>query len=161
MENQTQLKAEEGKQEFFVTRTFNAPPPLVFRAFSEEKLFVQWFLPVEMNMNIEKMECNPGGSYYHTHPGPDGKLLGFKGVYHEVIPGELIIKTSEFFGLPYKLDPVLEFITFHELSENKTKLTIHAICPSVEYRDNMISAAMEPTIIKTHQQLDRLLEKLT
>ena len=160
MKNQTQLTAEQGKQEYFITRDFDAPLELVFKAFSTPELLVQWFLPREANPKIEIMECKTGGNFILTHNGPNGMTFGFKGVYHEVISDESIVKTSEFFGLPQKLDPVLEFIRLEELSSDKTRVTIHTICPSVDYRDNMIAANMEPTLKVTHAQLDELLNSL-
>jgi len=160
MKNQTQLNAETGKQDYFIIRDFDAPIYLVFKAFSTPELLVKWFLPREAYPKIVTMECKTGGNFMLTQNGPNGMTFGFKGVYHEVISGKSIIKTSEFFGLPQKLDPVLEFTRFEELSSDKTRLTIHTVCPSVDYRDNMIAANMEPTLQVTHAQLDDLLISL-
>ena len=158
--NSTKVIAEPNKQEYFVERTFYAPRELVFKAFTTPELLVQWFLPKELNMQIEIMDCKAGGSYKHFHKHPNGMKFGFRGVYHDVIVPQKISMTSEFEGLPQKMDAVLETITFHELkngNRNSTKVVIHTVCPSVQFRDRMLSSGFETTIGKAHQLLDNLL----
>jgi len=160
MKNQTRLIAEKERQEYFIYRELDAPRNLVFKTFAQPELLVKWFLPKESNLMVNRMDCHTGGSFNFSHQGPNRMTFGFKGVYHEVLPDALIIKTSEFFGLPQKLDPVLEFTRFEQISDNKTRVSIHTICPSVDYRDNMISANMKPTLEATYSQLDELLNTL-
>ncbi|MEQ1678239.1 MAG: hypothetical protein ABL876_16165, partial [Chitinophagaceae bacterium] len=95
-----------------------------------------------------------------TYPGQGGTQFGFRGIYHEILLNEQIIKTSEFEGLPQKVDPVLEKTIFETIPGDRCKVTIHTICPSVGYRDNMIAAGMEPALATTHAQLDTLLTSL-
>jgi uncharacterized protein YndB with AHSA1/START domain len=103
------------------------------------------------------MNCQTGGAYHLIYQGPDSNRFGFRGIYHEVVENNYIIKTSEFEGLPQKLDPILEKTVFEDIGAGKCKVTIHTICPSVTYRDNMIAAGMEPILTSTHSQLDKLL----
>jgi RNase adaptor protein for sRNA GlmZ degradation len=77
-----------------------------------------------------------------------------------VIPFEKIVKTSEFEGLSQKMDAVLEITTFENTENGKTKVTIHTICTSAQFRDGMISNGMEQALETGHKQLDKLLESL-
>ena len=149
--------AEPNKQEFFITREFSAPQELVFRAYSDPILLSQWFLPKELKMEIDFMDCKTGGSYHHVHVHSSGKKFGFTGVYHEVTAPERIVKTSEFEGLPERGHVVLEITTFEKLAEDRTKVISHSICRSVADRDGMVHSGMEPTLISAHDQLDALL----
>lgn len=158
--NKTEFIFEKGRQDYFVTREFDAPPALVFRAFTEPQLLEAWFMPKPANARVEKMDCRTGGSYCISTTGQEGKTYRFEGVYHEVLPGELLVKTMEFKGLPQKVDAVLEFTRFEKSGEGRTKVRIQAVCPSEEYRDNMVGAQMEPTFNENFRQLDNVLESI-
>src|SRR5512146_2476397 len=98
--NPTKITAEPGKQELFITREFDAPRELVFKAFTDPELYVQWLGPRSMKMKLEKFEPRSGGAWRYIHIDPQGNEYGFHGVYHEVLPPERLIDTFEFEGLP-------------------------------------------------------------
>jgi uncharacterized protein YndB with AHSA1/START domain len=158
--NRTQIIAEAGKHDFSIVREFNAAKETVFKAFATPKYLKQWFMPIEMAFTIEKMECKTGGSFENYHSHPNGMKFGFRGVYHEVSEPNLIIKTSEFTGLPQKMLPVLETTTFENTEVGNTKVTIHTLCASSEFRDAMIQNGMEQHLKTSHRLLDELLTKL-
>lgn len=160
MENRTQIIAEAGKHDFSIVREFDATKETVFKAFAEPEYFKQWFMPLEMAFTIEKMECKTGGSFENYHSHQNGMKFGFRGVYHEVDEPILIIKTSQFTGLPQKVVPVLETTTFENTEFGKTKVTIHTLCASSEFRDAMIQNGMEQHLEISHRLLDELLTKL-
>ena len=159
-DNKTQIIAHSGEPDFEIIREFSATKENSFSAFAEPDLLKQWFMPKEMNMAIEKMECRTGGSFYHSHVHSNGMKFGFRGVYHEVVAPDQIIKTSEFIGLPQKMQPVLETTTFEKVENGNTKITIHTMCPSVEYRDAMIQNGMENHLQVSHQLLENVLNNL-
>lgn len=159
-DHKTQIHAEAGKQDFSIVREFGATTEKVFKAFTEPEYLKLWFMPEEMAFTIEKMECKTGGSFENHHVHKSGMKFGFRGVYHEVNEPNLIVKTSEFTGLPQKLSPVLETTTFESTESGTTKVTIHTICPSAEFRDSMIKNGMEQHLEITHRLLDELLKKL-
>ena len=159
-DNKTQIIAHSGKADFEIIREFSATKENAFLAFAEPDLLKQWFMPKEMNMTIEKMECRTGGSFHHTHLHSNGMKLGFCGVYHEVDAPTQIIKTSEFIGLPQKMQPVLETTIFETLENGNTKITIHTVCPSAEYRDAMIQNGMEKHLQISYQLLEDVLNNL-
>jgi uncharacterized protein YndB with AHSA1/START domain len=157
MNSKTQIIAENGKHDFLIIREFAATKEKIFNAFSNPDLFKEWFMPKEMGLTIKKMECLTGGSFAYSHKHPNGMQFSFQGVYHEVKQPDLIIKTSEFVGLPQKVLPVLEVTTFEDLENGNTKVTIHSFCPSCEYRDAMIQNGMEEHLQISYQLLDNIL----
>lgn len=158
MANETQLIFKPDQQNYTIIREFVASREKVFMAFTKPELYVRWFMPAELKMVIESMDAVTGGSYKHTHYHSDN-AFSFYGVFHEVIAPELIIKTSEFIGLPVKVQPALELIQFDSISVNRTRVIIEVVCPSITQRDAMVSAGMQPTLDITHQQLDALLSQ--
>ena len=157
MANQTNIIAEPGKQDFLIIREFVAAKEKVFKAFTEPGYLKQWFMPTEMEFTIEQMECKTGGSFQNHHSHSNGMKFGFRGVYHEVSEPDLIIKTSEFFGLPQKMVPVLETTSFEATENGTTKVSIHTLCASTEFRDAMIKNGMENHLKLSYSLLDNML----
>ncbi len=158
--NKTEIIAEPGKHDFLIIREFEAPVENVFMTFTEPAYLKQWFMPVEIAFTIEKMECKTGGSFENHHTHSNGMKFGFQGVYHEVNKPTLIIKTSEFTGLPQKMAPVLETTTFEKTENGSTRVTIHTVCSSAEFRNAMIQNGMEQHLQIAYTLLDNLLIKL-
>lgn len=156
-DNKIEIIAQEGKYDFSIVREFNAPIEKVFKAFTVPEYLKQWFMPVEMAFTIEKMDCKTGGSFENHHTHSNGMKFGFHGVYHEVNKPKLIIKTSEFTGLPQKMAPVLETTTFETTENGSTKVTIHSLCSSPEFRNAMIKNGMENHLRLSYSLLDNML----
>lgn len=159
MNNQTSIIAEPGKQELFITREFEAPRELVFRAFTEPELLLQWLGPKDLTMKMEKNECWSGGSWRFLHCRGNNNY-GFHGVMHEVTAPERIIRTFEFEGLPESGHVSLETATFQALEGGRTLMQIHSIFQSVADRDGMVQAGMERGVADSHAKLVELLEKM-
>lgn len=159
-DNTIEIIAEAGKYDFSIIREFNATIEKTFKAFTEPEYLKQWFMPVEMAFTIEQMDCKTGGSFKNHHAHPNGMKFGFRGVYHEVSEPVLIIKTSEFFGLPQKMMPVLETTTFQTTENGSTKVTIHSLCVSPEFRDAMIENGMKNHLKLSYSLLDKVLLNL-
>jgi uncharacterized protein YndB with AHSA1/START domain len=153
----TIITAEPGKQELFINREFDAPRELVFKAFTDPKLLIQWLNPCNLTMKIEKMESIAGGSYRYIHTDTEGREFGFHGVYHEIAAPERLIRTFEFEGLPEKGHAVLEILRLQSLPGNRTKLTIQSVFQSVTDRDGMVASGMEYGVSEAHNLLDGLL----
>lgn len=162
MKNPTKITAEQGKQEFFIEREFDAPRELVFRAFNEAELLSQWLGPTSLTMEIEKFDSRTHGSYRFLHADCNGSgmTFGFNGVIHEVHPPERIIRTFEFEGLPERGHVSLEFLTLIALPNNRTKLHIQSVFKSVEDRDGMVNSGMEGGMNEGFAKLDALFEAI-
>ncbi len=153
--------AEPGKQELIITRDFDAPRGLVFRAFTDPDLYVQWIGPRGLTTRLETFEPKNGGSWRYVQTDQNGNTFAFHGVHHEVLPPERIIGTFEFEGLPETGHVLLQVARFEELSGNRTRLMSQSVFLSVEDRDGMMQTGMEEGINKSYERLDELLEKTT
>lgn len=158
--NQTVFSVEKGKQEIFVTREFDAPCDLVFKAYTDPKLYAQWLGPRGFTMKLETFEPKSGGRWRYIHTDPQGNKFGFHGVNHEVLAPERIIDTFEYEGLAEKGHVMLETVKFEELPGGRTKVTTQSVFQSVDDRDNMIQSGMEHGVTDSHERLDEVLEKL-
>jgi uncharacterized protein YndB with AHSA1/START domain len=156
MSNKTTVTAEPGKQELFITRDFDAPRELVFKAHIDPDLYMQWVGPHGMTMSIEKWECHEGGSYQFTHER-GGHTYSFFGVYHEVLRPERIIGTFEFDGLPERGHVILGTTKFEELPDGRCRLVHQSVFQSVADRDGMVQSGMERGVTDGYEKLDELL----
>jgi uncharacterized protein YndB with AHSA1/START domain len=157
--NKTTVTAEPGKQDLFITREFDAPRELVFKAHTDPELYVQWLGPNGYEMKLETFEPHSGGRYRYIHKDPDGNEYGFHGVFHE-ISEELMIQTFEFEGLPEKGHVSLDTMRLEKLPGGRTRITIHSVFQSVADRDGMVQSGMERGLSEGHARLDELLGKL-
>ena len=158
--NKTHLIAEPGKQEIFVMREFDAPRELVYKAFTDPKLYVQWLGPRGYTMRLVTFEPRSGGSWRYIHTDPQGNQFGFHGVNHEVLPPERIIDTFEFEGNQETGHVLLETVRFEVLPGGRTKVTTQSVFQSVADRDGMVQAGMERGVVDSDERLDEVLEKL-
>jgi uncharacterized protein YndB with AHSA1/START domain len=156
----TKITAEPGKQELLITREFDAPRELVFKAFTDPKLYVQWIGPRRLTTTIETFEPRSGGSWRFIQKDAEGNEYAFHGVNHEVLPPERIIDTFEFEGLPEKGHVLLETARFEELPGNRTKLVSQSVFQSVADRDGMLQSGMEEGVNDSYDRLDALLKKM-
>jgi len=158
MANKTQITAEPGKQEIFMTREFDAPRDLVFKAHTDPELYVQWVGPRDLTMTLEKFEPRNGGTWRYIHEDQAGNRYAFHGVNHEVLAPERIIGTFEFEGLPEKGHVVLGTVKFEALPGNRTRLTSQSVFQSVADRDGMLRSGMERGVNEGYDRLDDLLK---
>ena len=157
--NKTVITVEPGKQELFITREFDAPRGLVFKAHIDPDLYVQWLGPRGYEMILETFEPHSGGRYRYIHKDKDGNEFGFHGVFHE-ISEELLIQTFEFEGLPERGHVILDTMRLEELPGNRTRATIQSVYQSVSDRDGMVQAGMERGVNEGYERLDKLLAKM-
>ena len=158
--NKTILTAEPGKQEVLITREFDAPRELVFKAYTDPKLYVQWLGPRGFGMKLVTFEPTSGGCWRYIHTDPQGNEFGFHGVNHEVLAPERIIGTFEFEGVPEGGHVLLETTKLEELPGGRTRLTTQSLFQSVADRDGMVESGMEHGVVDSHERLDEVLEKL-
>jgi len=154
--NKTTITAEPGKQELFITRDFDAPRELVFKAHTDPKLFVQWIGPRGLTTTLETFEPVSGGRWRFIQEDQDGNEFGFHGVFHEVSP-ERVIQTFEFDGLPESGHVVLETLRLEDLPNGRTRLTTQSVYQSVADRDGMIQSGMEHGVKEGYERLDEIL----
>ncbi len=156
MTTETKIIAEAEKQELFIIREFDAARELVFKAFTTPEILEKFF-----GFHFIHHDYRPGGSYRWCNKDKNAKVVcTFYGVIHDIISPEKIIYTSEFMEIPVRGNVVTECISFEELPEGRTKLTIQDVCLNVETRDAMIKSGMEKGLIAIFLKLDELLVTL-
>ena len=128
MEQKTKIHAEEGKQELVITREFDLPLELLFKAYAEPDLVEQW-----MGTKVLKLENKRHGSYQFETTDPKGNKYGFNGTIHEFSPNRKITRTFEMENTPFGVQ--LEFLEFEKLTDDTSKLNMHVVYKSVALRD--------------------------
>jgi uncharacterized protein YndB with AHSA1/START domain len=158
MANKTVVTAEPGKQELFITREFDAPRELVFKAHVDPELYVQWVGPNDLEMSVQKLDAIDGGTFEFTHKR-GGHAYRFFGSYHEVLTPERIIGTFEFDGLPERGHVIMGKTTFEDLPNGRSRLVHQSVFFSVSDRDGMVQSGMERGVSEGYEKLDELLAK--
>lgn len=153
------IYAETGKQEIFITREFDAPREMVFKAFTDPDLYKEWIGPLELTTEILVFESVNGGSWRYIQRDAEGNEYAFHGVNHEVLPPQRIIGTFEFEGLPETGHVILQTLKLEALPGDRTRIINQSVFQSVEDRDGMLQSGMEIGIDESYQRLDELLSK--
>ena len=153
MEQKTKIDAEDGKQELVITREFDLPLDLLFKAYVEPDIVEQW-----MGTKVLKLESKKHGSYQFETTEPKGNKHRFNGVIHEFVPNRKITRTFEMENTPFGVQ--LEFYEFEKLTEDTSKLNMHVIYRSVELRDQMLKLPFAQGINMAHNRLQDIVSKL-
>ena len=153
----TEYTIEPGKQEIISTVVLDAPRELVFKAYTDPKLFVQWWGPRRYENIIDKFEPRSGGEWRVVQRGADGSEFGFRGVNHDVVAPERICQTFEYEGVPGHV--ALQTATFEDLG-NTTRLVAQIVFQSVMDRDGMVASGMKSGADESMERLAELLDKM-
>lgn len=154
----TQMIAEPGMPQLVITRDFDAPRELLFRAYTEPELLVQWLGPRRMTMKVDHFDVRDGGTWRYTHADADGSEHGFHGVFHGTPSAtDGIVQTFEYEGAAGHVS--LETLTFEE-RDGKTLVRTNDVFQSVEDRDAAIASGMEYGINESMERLEELLARL-
>ena len=137
-----------------IIREFDAPPEKVFRAHADPELFARWNGPKGMETRIEQHDCRTGGAYRYVMVDDSGEY-GFRGCFHDVRPGQLIVQTFTFEGMPD--DVALEKLTFEDLGDGRTRLSSISLCDSFEGRDAFVASGMDVGVREGYERLDEVL----
>ncbi|MDD2837285.1 MAG: SRPBCC family protein, partial [Methanothrix sp.] len=144
-------------REIVITRIFDAPRELVFKASTNPDLIPQWWGPKKLTTVVERMDVSPGGAWRFIQRDQDGNEYVFHGLYQEIVPPDREVHTFEFVGMPGHV--ILETSTFEEF-EGKTKLTVTDLFQTVEDRDGMFNSGMKEGATESMDRLEELLKKL-
>jgi uncharacterized protein YndB with AHSA1/START domain len=154
MEQKTKVNAEEGKQEITITREFDLPLELLFKAYEKPELVEQW-----MGTKVLKMESKKHGSYqFETTDGKGNVVFRANGVIHEFSPNRKIARTFEMENTPFGIQ--LEILVFEQLTEHSSILNMHTIYESVALRDKVLQLPFAQGINMAHNRLQDIVSKL-
>ena len=153
MERKTKINAEDGKQELLITREFDLPLDLLFKAYVEPEIIEQW-----MGTKVLKLENKKHGSYQFETSDAQGKVVfRANGTIHEVVPNQKITRTFEMENAPF--DVQLEFLEFEKLTEDTSKLKMHIVYKSVALRDQLLQLPFAQGVNMAHNRIQDILSK--
>lgn len=148
MELKTQIHANPDQQDLTITREFDLPLQVLFKAYEEPEIVEYW-----MGTKVVKLENKPHGSWHFITTDPKGNAHGFNGTIHEFIPGKKITRTFEMENSPFPVQ--LEFLEFEALGIRQSRLTMHIIYRSVTYRDQMLRLPFAQGISLAHDRIQQ------
>jgi uncharacterized protein YndB with AHSA1/START domain len=154
MERKTKVHAEDGKQDLVITREFDLPLELLFKAYAEAGIVEQW-----MGTKVLKLDNKQhGGWQFETKDEQGNVVFRANGVIHAFVPNQRITRTFEMENTPFGIQ--LEFLEFEQLSADSSKLTMHIVYQSVAHRDKMLQLPFAQGINMAHNRLESIVSKL-
>ena len=154
MERKTKINAEEGKQELVITREFDLPVELLFKAYEDPEIVEQW-----MTSRVVKLESKKNGSYQLEKTDDKGNVIfQANGVIHEFIPNRKITRTFEMANTPYGVQ--LELYEFEKLTDETSRLNMHVIYESVAQRDEVLKLPFAQGLNWAHNRMQEVLNKI-
>ena len=153
MEQKTKINAENGKQDLVITREFDLPLELLFKAHAESEIVEQ-----VMGTKVLKFESKKHGSYQFETTDPKGNKHRFNGVIHEFVENRKITRTFEMENTPFGVQ--LEFYEFQQLTDDTSKLNMHVIYESVAQRNEVLKLPFAQGINWAHNRLQEVVSKL-
>ena len=153
MEEKTKVHAEDGKQELTITREFDLPVELVFKAYSEAELFEEW-----MGTKVLKLGSQKHGSYAFETSYEGNVVFKANGVIHEFVENEKITRTFEMENTPFPVQ--LEYLEFEKLTDTTSRLTMQIVFKSIEFRDQLLKMPFAQGINMAHNRLQEIVSSL-
>jgi uncharacterized protein YndB with AHSA1/START domain len=144
-------------REIQLTRMFNAPRDLVFKAMTSCEHLSKWLGPRYLTMVSCEMDFRPGGSYRYVHRTADGAEFAFRGEIREIDAPQRVVQTFEFEMMPGHIS--VETLTLEEI-DGMTRLTVRSLFSSTEDRDGMASSGMDAGARESYDRLEEYLPAL-
>jgi uncharacterized protein YndB with AHSA1/START domain len=153
----TTTLSKPSPREIMMTRVFDAPRELVFKAYTDPEHVPHWWGQRGATTIVDQMDVRPGGAWRYIQREANGEEYAFRGEYREVAPPERLVYTFEFEGMPGHV--VVDTATFEE-HDGKTTVTVSSLFDTVEDRDGMLESGMESGANESWDRLAELLERL-
>ena len=159
MEQKTKINAEDGKQELVITREFDLPLELLFKASVEPEFIEQWMSNEYSTTKLLKYEGKKHGGWKLETKDPSGKVVfSANGVIHEFVPNAKITRTFEMENTPFGVQ--LELYRFERLDNDRSRLNVHVIYESVGQRDQVLKLPFAHGLNMAHDRLQEFANKL-
>ncbi|HVZ25657.1 MAG TPA: SRPBCC domain-containing protein [Sediminibacterium sp.] len=155
MELKTKVTAEPGRQEIFITREFNLPVALLFKAHIESEFLEQWMSNKFSTMKVLKLEPRQQGSWHYVSTDTQGNtVFEAYGVIHRLETDQQLIRTFEMARTPFGVQ--LEIYRFTSLTEQTSQLRIQTIYESVQQRDQLLQLPFAQGLNLAHNRLQEI-----
>jgi uncharacterized protein YndB with AHSA1/START domain len=153
--HETEIYADPALPTIRIVREFDAPADRVFGAWVDPELFVRWIGPDDLETTLEQWDPRTGGSWRYTAHRGGEVVARFYGSFHEVRPGERLVQTFTYDGVPDGVS--LETMTFEDLGDGRSRTTGLSVVESLETRDMILASGMDIGVIEGFRKLDALL----
>jgi uncharacterized protein YndB with AHSA1/START domain len=154
MEQKTKINAEDGNQDLVITREFDLPLELLFKAYEDPEIIEQW-----MGTKVLKLESKKHGSYQIETSDPKGNVaFRANGVIHEFVSNQKITRTFEMENTHFGVQ--LEVYEFHAINDTTSKLIMHVIYETVAQRDQVLKMPFAQGINWAHNRLEEIMTKI-
>lgn len=140
-------------EQILITREFDAPRHLVYRAYTTPDLVKRWWHANRGEVTLIEIDLRVGGKWRYVMSACGGPEVGFHGEYREIVPNERIVSTEVYEGMPD--GEALDTVTFEEV-DGRTTLTILVQHSSREHRDAHINSGMEDGLQDALELLERV-----
>jgi uncharacterized protein YndB with AHSA1/START domain len=153
VERKTKVTAAPDRHDVIITREFDLPLELLFKAYEEPELVEQW-----MSTKVLKLENkNHGGWQFETTDDQGNVVFRANGVIHEFVPDTKIIRTFQMENAPFPVQ--LEFLEFERLSDDSSRLNMQIVYKSVADRDQMLRLPFAQGLNMAHNRLQQIFKK--
>ena len=152
------IEAPAGEPVMILTRTFDAPRSLVWRAMSQPEHIVRWFGPHSHANKVLRFDWRVGGGWRIQSSMADGTVIIFSGEYREIEPEWKTVQTFAVEGM-YDGQYAVETLTLEEV-DGKTLYKVVSVMPDVASRDGMLASGMEVGVVEGFKRLDAILVEL-
>src|SRR5215218_3083094 len=133
-------------EQILITREFNAPKHLVYKAWTTPELVKRWWSGRRGEVTLAEIDLRVGGRWRYVMVANGGFEVGFHGEYREIVPNERLVSTEVYEGMPQAGDApeqgTVNTATFAD-ADGRTTLSILVEAPSQEIRDAIIQSGME------------------
>jgi uncharacterized protein YndB with AHSA1/START domain len=139
--------------QILITREFNAPRHLVWKAWTTPELVKRWWHANRGEVTVAEIDLRVGGTWRYVSLTPDGVEVAFHGEYLEIVPDERLVSTEVYEGYPDA--QAIDTLTLTE-ANGRTTLTVLVQHSSKEHRDAHIESGMEPGMQDALDLLERV-----
>jgi uncharacterized protein YndB with AHSA1/START domain len=159
MERKTKVIAEEGKPDLVITREFELPVELLFKAHADPEIFEQWMTHEYGKVRVLKLDIKKHGSWqFDTSDAQGNVVVRANGTIHDFTPNRQIIRTFEMENSPFGVQ--LEFLEFEKITDDTSKFTMHSIFRSAAHRDELLKLPFLQGLTMAHNRLQDVISKL-
>lgn len=156
MERKTEVHAENGKHDLVITREFDLPIELLWRAHSEAEIVEEWMSHDYSQLRFVNMDFKRHRGWEFERRDPQGDVhLRAHGVFHAIVHEQRIVRTFELLDAPFGVQ--MEVYEFVSLGVDASLLRLHIVYESVDCRDQMLQKGMVTGLGMAHNRLQEII----
>jgi uncharacterized protein YndB with AHSA1/START domain len=145
--------ALQGDTEVLITREFNAPRHLVYKAYTTPELVRRWWAGKRGEMTVCEIDLRVGGAWRFVMTSSEGFEVAFHGTYREIVPNERLVHTEVYEAMPDA--EAVNTLTFAE-TDGRTTLAVLVDCGSRQVRDGMMASGMEVGMQEAYDLIEQI-----